>query len=311
MQANITVLNDSNFYNSAVTKDGSKVAKLSTFDSVQKKASALMSEVRVQESKEEKTPEEPAVAAQEIATPTEETKEEVATPAEETTKTTPEPTVTSEPKAPTELPLTSEEVLRAKKDLLGITAYSDIEATISPIESIQSVSRRLKTNPVVPGNINRERNTNGINHEKVEPEVSNKVTEEKATFDFGALPGVEEPSNEESFHTEQDDRLNEYLNRSNSVENSDEIKSELDEIRKLKAELEEAKSSLVQVKANVGDLQKKDSAISEQLALYKKQLMEERDNINAELVDQTREWNDLTQLVRAKEALMDNNTKTM
>ena len=60
----------------------------------------------------------------------------------------------------------------------------------------------------------------------------------------------------------------------------------------------------MQVKQNVGDLQQKDNVISEQLAAYKRSLMEEKDALNAELVDQTREWNDLTQLVRQKEELI-------
>ena len=58
------------------------------------------------------------------------------------------------------LPFTSEEVIRSKKDLLGIEAYKDIESNIVNLASYQN-ARRLRVNEVVVGNANRVRNING------------------------------------------------------------------------------------------------------------------------------------------------------
>ena len=147
-----------------------------------------------------------------------ETSAPVNTPTPETTPSVnPESTAT----VTNELPLTSEEVLKSKQDILGISAYRELVGNIIPFESIQTTSRRLKTNPVVPGNINRERNVNGINmilaseenevstEEMVPEDGMNGSLEETTpeetnydnnqTFDFGSLPGMDglEPPTEE------------------------------------------------------------------------------------------------------------------
>lgn len=166
---------------------------------------------------------------------------------------------------------------------------------------------------------------------EVEPEVSVDTPEEQPqTFDFSALPGVgetnelpevnnnfdysqeettmkEQPTYEDHMTTEeQDNRLNDYLNRDTTMnmQNQSSNITDLEEIRRLKREIEEARRSLQQVKGNVSDLQQKDNRISEQLAMLKQDLIAQKDAVNQEILAETTEWNNLTQLVREKEALM-------
>ena len=161
------------------------------------------------------------------------------------------------------------------------------------------------------------------------------------TFDFSALPGVgdgmnsfsekpqveaydeqtenndyqvegeitqEEPTQYGDYTTtlEQDNRLNDYLNRetSNDSYSSSNTSADLEEIRRLKKEIEDARRSLQQVKGNVSDLQQKDNRISEKLAMLKQSLIDEKNAVNQEILAETTEWNNLTQIVREKEALM-------
>lgn len=162
----------------------------------------------------------------------------------------------------------------------------------------------------------------------VEPEVQPEVSvdtpvEQHQTFDFSALPGVGEnisnmpveeevtyekqPAYEDHMTTEeQDNRLNDYLNRDTTMDTQTQSSNitDLEEIRRLKREIEEARRSLQQVKGNVSDLQQKDNRISEQLAMLKQDLIAQKDAVNQEILAETTEWNNLTQLVREKEALM-------
>ena len=169
----------------------------------------------------------------------------------------------------------------------------------------------------------------------VEPEVESEVSvdtpeEQPQTFDFSALPGVgetnelpevnnnfdysqeettmeEQPTYEDHMTTEeQDNRLNDYLNRDTTMDTQTQSSNitDLEEIRRLKREIEEARRSLQQVKGNVSDLQQKDNRISEQLAMLKQDLIAQKDAVNQEILAETTEWNNLTQLVREKEALM-------
>ena len=162
------------------------------------------------------------------------------------------------------------------------------------------------------------------------------------TFDFSALPGVgdglnnndeysqtetyyEQPENQDNYNyetdgeyaeedpnqytdytatEEQDNRLNDYLNRENYNDGYSTASSDLEEIRRLKREIEDARRNLQQVKGNVSDLQQKDSRISEQLAMLKQNLIAQKEAVNQEILAETTEWNNLTQLVREKEALM-------
>ena len=132
MLNNITVTEEDIYYKNNVPRNGAKVAKLSTFNVFKPKTEQIRTKF-----KEAKNKEEAEVKAKTQAADVK---------PEETTN---------------ELPFTSEEVLKAKKDSLGIIAYKELAGEVLPFESIQAVSRRLKTNPVVPGNINRERNVNG------------------------------------------------------------------------------------------------------------------------------------------------------
>ena len=156
----------------------------------------------------------------------------------------------------------------------------------------------------------------------VEPEVQPEVSvdapvEQPQTFDFSALPGVgenisnmpveEKVTYEDHMTTEeQDNRLNDYLNRDTTMDTQTQSSNitDLEEIRRLKREIEEARRSLQQVKGNVSDLQQKDNRISEQLAMLKQDLIAQKDAVNQEILAETTEWNNLTQLVREKEALM-------
>lgn len=280
-----------------------KLAKLSALDNVRTKVKKINEELK-NKNEEVSIEKEPEVSVAE---------EEKEIPAEPTT----DAIVNEEPKV--ESP--SKDTLIAKLEGNGVTVYNSFNKGVNDAEV---AFRKLRVAPQVTESVKNVTNVVGVEHEvdnrqdvnqEMGLEVSNLEPNQETpeAYDFGALPGVGENNEvstdvayEENIHTEQDDRLNEYLNRENNDVDYTSNDVEIQEIRKLKREIEEARQSLMQVKQNVGDLQQKDSAISEQLAAYKKSLMQERDAVNAELVDQTREWNDLTQLVRQKEELIDN-----
>ena len=215
----------------------------------------------------------------------------------------------------------------------GITFYNGFENAVS-----DSLGRRLRVADQVIKSMSYTLNTLGttFKDEQVEAELSDEPTDEteissapendydlnaknQQTFDFSSLPGVGEnqelykdeanadygePTYDEyATSEEQDNRLNDYLNREKS-ELSPGINSDLEEIRQLKREIEEARSSLQQVRNNVSDLQQKDSRMSQELAQLKQNLIEERNAVNQEILAETTQWNNLTQLVKEKEALM-------
>lgn len=317
MQENVYTFYDDTRYDNltSLTRNGlPKPAKLSTFKTFKPKTDEIKAKLREVVNKEE------------MATAT--------VPSEKTTPVASVPETT--PKEENVISFPAKEVLEAKT--LNETFYNE------NMNAKDEGTRRLKVAPIVRDSLEYTTNTIGGVYQEVEvsTEVSktqeNEVNVEEnnvqntevgmneetpSTFDFSALPGVVEKENNEDVntssaednsynefednHLEQETRLNDYLNRETSNNTnvfSESNLVELEEIKKLKREIEEARESLQQVKSNVGDLQEKDNKISEQLALYKKSLMEQRDAVNAELVNQTREWNDLTQLVRQKEALM-------
>ncbi len=317
MQENVYTFYDDTRYDNltSLIRNGlPKPAKLSTFKTFKPKTDEIKAKLREVVNKEE------------MATAT--VPSEKATPVASVPETT--------PKEENVIRFPAKEVLEAKT--LNETFYNE------NMNAKDEGTRRLKVAPIVRDSLEYTTNTIGGVYQEVEvsTEVSktqeNEVNVEEnnvqntevgmneetpSTFDFSALPGVVEKENNEDVntssaednsynefednHLEQETRLNDYLNRETSNNTnvfSESNLVELEEIKKLKREIEEARESLQQVKSNVGDLQEKDNKISEQLALYKKSLMEQRDAVNAELVNQTREWNDLTQLVRQKEALM-------
>ena len=296
-----TYYDDEKLLNANITSKAAKAAKLSSIKNFRAKTDAIKEQLRSEMKKEEPSVETPAVeTAQEI-------------PA------TPE-TPTVEPvKEEVEVSYPTKEVLEAKT--INNTFYKELENSKNESEISY---RKLRVAPQVVKSLVYTTKTLGVDYVPETKEVKDTTLEPNVNmgtapfeetpkaFDFSALPGVGETStNEESYgdyhNSEQDNRLNDYLNRENGTEDIATNLSEIEEIRKLKREIEEARESLQQVKANVGDLHQKDNAISEQLAMYKQSLMEQRDQVNAELVDQTREWNDLTQLVKQKEALMGEN----
>ena len=225
------------------------------------------------------------------------------------------------------------ESLRYATNTLGVeyTIEAEVEPTAETEVQVEpTVETELETSTEMPPMETEVAPETEISSEVTpegEPEMSVEApVEQPQTFDFSALPGVgeptdlpttevpqedvametEQPTYEEHMTTEeQDNRLNDYLNRDTSMDvpytNNN---SDLEEIRKLKREIEEARRSLQQVKGNVSDLQQKDNRISEQLAMLKQSLIDEKNAVNQEILAETTEWNNLTQLVREKEALM-------
>ena len=219
----------------------------------------------------------------------EETKVETPTPVEETKEQqAPEPQVAPEtPKVessePAPLPLTSEEVIRNKKDLLGIEAYKDIECNVVNLVDYKD-ARRLRVNEVVVGNANRERNING--DERVKEETKAAETTGNSTFDFSNLGG-ETPT------YDNNTKLDEWLNKETTPSASSNDK-ELNEANALQAKLNDVKSSLATQKEILEALRAR-VANNETLVQAKKQEMEE-ENMNA-----TRELSDiLAEITRLK-----------
>lgn len=319
MQENVYTFYDDTRYDNltSLIRNGlPKPAKLSTFKTFKPKTDEIKAKLREVVNKEEMT----------TAT----------VPSEKTTPVASVPETT--PKEENVINFPAKEVLEAKT--LNETFYNENmnakdegarRLKVAPIvkdalqyttNTIGGVYPKVEVSTEVSKTQENEVNVEENNVQNKEVGMNEEIP---STFDFSTLPGVGKNNNldentnymnDNSFnefednHLEQETRLNDYLNRENSQGGffddnlSESNLSELEEIKKLKKEIEEARESLQQVKSNVGDLQEKDNRISEQLALYKKSLMEQRDAVNAELVNQTREWNDLTQLVRQKEALM-------
>lgn len=277
---NITAVNFGDKANRSVPI---KMVKLRAMDNVIKNANNIM-----------KTLETTPVAVEETAPKVAEVENTVeATPMTEVN--VPESTPVAEMKAPEindELPLTSEEVLKSKKDLLGIEAYKDFDSVIS-IDSIQGTSRRLKTNPVVPGNINRERNVNG--QERV---VKQRI--ETPSFDFSSLPGVnkEEKIEETKITSTNDVKLDEWLNKETAPE-SPQINSDdtvLTEVTKLQTTLNDNTSSLATQKEILEELRARVANYEALCQARKKELEEKNMDVTRELNDVLAEINELTNL---------------
>ena len=296
--------------NLGINNLSAKLAKLSALDNVRSKVNKIKEELKKQnEVSNTKTPE--------VSIAEEEKQVQV--------ESTTDANISEKP----EVEMQSKDTLITKLEGNGVIVYNSFDNGVNDAEI---AFRKLRVAPQVTESVKNVTNIVGVEHEidnKQDVDINQEIKSEVSTpeieqetpvaYDFGALPGVGENNEastdvayEENIHTEQDDRLNDYLNRENSSDNYDYSNnfSELEEIKKLKREIEEAKEALTQVKHNIGDLQQKDSAMTEQIAAYKRSLMEEKDALNAELVDRTRDWDGLVQLVKQKEALIDNNKET-
>ena len=308
MLNNITVTDQDIYYKKDISRNGAKLAKLSTFSNVKAKSSSLMAQVR--------TKTEPNIES-EIKT-----EEKNNTPVQNNVQATSEKVEEEKKEEVSQsLPLTSKETLEAKKDILGIDAYNDIEANILPISSIQMASKRLKTNPVVPGNVNRERNVNGISRvvetheEPIENEVSSdeKSFDENKTFDFGNLPGVDnniestDVENEVDSYTESKSdnnvKLDEWLNKETGVSRSN-TDGVLNEVNELQARLNDNTSSLATQREILEALRARIANNEALCQARKKELEEENMNVTRELNDVLAEINQLTNLANEQEAFL-------
>ena len=217
MLNNITVTEEDIYYKNNVPRNGAKVAKLSTFNVFKPKTEQIRAKVKeiAKSSETEVSPE---------STPASEVKPE------ETTN---------------ELPFTSEEVLKAKNSTLGIIAYKELAGNVIPFESIQVVSRRLKTNPVVPGNINRERNVNGtVMILSSELNKSEKTLEQPKTFDFSSLSGLTDKTTKVEEY-DNNTKLDEWLSKeTGTTVESNGNDAILSEVNELQAKLNDNANSL-------------------------------------------------------------------
>lgn len=318
MQEKITYFEDTRYDNltSLVESGNPKAAKLSSSLNFRKNVNAIKKQLReTKVDNKDETPNSPEVAVTQSSV--------VSQP--------PEVEMREEKREPN---IVEENVVKfpTKESLEARTLNNTFYKELATAKNEAEVSyRKLRVAPQVVDSLNYTTSVLGIEPIVSTPQVSEEVkeevpdtkvetpVEEPKAFDFGALPGVgenvvpssestEDPAYGDYIHTEQDNRLNDYLNRESSNANfSSSNLSELEEIRILKKKIEEARDTLRQVKGNVGDLQQRDAEISEQLAMYKKSLMEQIDAVNEEIGAETREWNNLTQLVREKEALIGEN----
>jgi len=283
MLDNITVLDDSKYYSQNIVKKSTKVVKLSTYDNVKNIVAELMAKARVS------VPENKAEVDSNVA-------QTVATVAKEEVRE--------------ELPFTPKEVLEAKKELFGITAYSDMVGIINPISSIQEVSRRLKTNPVVPGNINRERNVNGEIHKIVSNEINAHEDVEfqnhdeqpvTNTFDFQNI-NSELSSNFGDVTKPDDNRIDEWLNKDRTPVQTGDLN--LDAVNSLKAMRDTTADSLATQKAILAGLReriKNNEALCKQ---KKDELEQENMALTQELNEVLNEINQLSDIASQQEAFL-------
>lgn len=316
MQSNITVLDDSKFYDGDISRNGAKLAKLSTFNNVKSKSSVLMESVRVKNEVKSDVPNDiPSAKTEEVAN-TDGNIEQSQEQANVQVNNESNNEVVSEKKNET-LPLTPKEVLENKKDILGITAYLSIDADIEPILSIQNVSRRLKTNPVVPGNINRERNVNGIEHEKnIETEVNsgtvetNDLSVNNNTFDFGNLPGVSEVKQDEKVSSNS--KIDEWLNKENgNLSSSDDALVEVNELRAVRDSTADSLATQKEILANLKKRIEQNKALVEE---RKEEIRQENMALTQELNDVLAEINKLSDIEAEQNAFLgieNTNVKTM
>ena len=268
-----------------------KMVKLRSKDIVSQNSDKLMEPTWVTETKQE--------IREEVNQP--ETKE--VTPQVETPVTN---EVKEEPKEVVNLPLTSEEVIRAKKDLLGIDAYTDIDANVVNLSSYQN-ARRLRVNEVVVGNANRERNINGT--ERVKENIDTKVSDnENKTFDFSSLGNIGETRDiqtekDETPEYDNNSKLDEWLNKETGTSSKSNDKV-LNEVNELQAKLNDNTSSLATQKEILEALRARIANNEALCKARKKELEEENMNVTRELNDVLAEINQLTSLANEQEAFL-------
>ena len=254
-----------------------KMAKLRDKDTMAKNAEKIM---QILEKKELETPVVEKNISVEI--PKEDIKENV-------------PIQEENNKEEIQLPFTSEEILKNKKDLLGIEAYKTLIGNIMAIKSIQETSRRLKTNPVVPGNINRERNINGIEM-VVEP-----VKEEKSTFDFSSIPGVSKTEEIQEEKKYDNTKLDEWLNKENGISSSDPVLNEVSDLQSVRDNTAASLANQKEILARLRERIENNKVLCE---AKKKELREENMELTQELNDVLAEINKLTDVANQQEAFL-------
>lgn len=305
MQKNITVLDDAKFYDKVIPRNGAKLAKLSTFKIVKDNTDRLMADARVTNKVE---PEEPAKEVNEPEVslePMNVNLSEITPP-----KPIEEQKIKEEVKV---LPLTSEDVIRNKKDILGIEAYKDIESTTVNLVNYQN-ARRLRVNQVVIGNANRERNINGIERLKKqipESQVTTNAAVKNEAFEFNNLNSINkinsEISNIQENNSQYDNntKLDEWLNKETSTSQTQTgIDKVLEEVNELQAKLNDNTSSLATQKEILEALRARIANNEALCRARKKELEEENLNVTRELNDVLSEINQLTNLANEQEAFL-------
>ncbi len=286
MQNNITVLDDSKFYENSITRNGGKVAKLSTFKNVSEKANSLMSQVRVKE--EVKV--EPTEIKQEVSSPMPNVDNQ-----QEEVKVQEFPTV---------------DIMKSKKDKVAITGYTSIKGNL-----ILKGAKKLRVASIVPTSVNAFRNVNGVEPENIvhdAPKEEVHVNEINQPFDFStSLSGVENKTLDKvetstpAFNTnrfQNEEKLNDYFNGNlSNVIDLDAYKRELEDLERAKADLREMDKNVEEVRGEIVDF-------NEILATQRRKLQEEKAKISNMLLDKTAEYKDLrAQLIQMKELSERNN----
>ncbi len=282
----------------ATLKSPIKMVKLRSKDNVSKQADKLMEPTwNINDRPNEVANEIPANIA---------TQQEVVTKVEQPEVASEVRPKVEEKEESSQLPLTSEEVIRSKKDTLGIDAYNDIESNIVNLASYQN-ARRLRVNEVVVGNANRERNINGIERVKEEKIVSTNEPNNRA-FNFGNLENMSTIQPKETeFQNDpfeyNNTKLDEWLNKETApIKNGND--KVLNEVNELQAKLNDNASSLATQKEILEALRAR-IANNEALVRAKKQELEEENmNVTRELNDVLAEINQLTNIASEQEAFL-------
>ena len=229
-----------------------------------------------------------------------------------------------------------------KKDILGITAYKELVGEVIPIPSIQLVSRRLKTNPVVPGNINRERNVNGEEmmlqfetndevsgapeFEEDSIDISNSEVQQNNmnTFDFSSIPlsdlensnnfdvsssqlseteDEDEPNVETEFRDlSNGDKIDEWLNKETG--SSKTTDEVLNEVNTLIAERNSTTDSLATQKEILAKLKERIEQNTRRCEEKKAKLKEENLALTQELSDVLEQINIYSQIEAEQRAFL-------
>ena len=212
---------------------------------------------------------------------------------------------THEEEENTALPLTSEEVIRSKKDVFGIKAYTDIESNVVNLESYQN-SRKLRVNSIVSLSANRVRNILGETRPKEDKVEVNK------TFDFGSLDSINNEVNT-SIKTESTGleepkydnvtKLDEWLNKETApMNNSNDDK--LTDISELQAKLNDTRSSLATQKEILETLRQRVANNDVMMKQRCQEIEEENMNATRELNDVLDEITKLTSIAKEQESFL-------